>query len=579
MIHFEFFDMTMELLANEILMDIFEYLSLNDLFRAFDHLNSRFSVLISSFIQYPSQVNFQCMLKNEFDRICREYLPLMTNRIVSLSLYNADQTPEQINDFFNHGFTLQQFISLKSLSFDHLTSIEITGGWNGLLHLTHLKLTHCYFDNNENEILQWMNSIWALPRLTHCHLGVIFQCRSTFLPPAMISSSIKSLNIQGKTCKPDELIRLFDNTPSLRHLSVSMTASMTNILFPETFSSLISLKLKFSSASITTDTIQNLLRTMCNLRRLTVEILDVLMNGHQWKDLICYYLPNLEKFRLKMEFYFRDRVNTKRYVDQLFQSFQTQFWLEERQWFIRCHFHSLSHSNYVCFYTLPYSFENFPRIEVSDYQSTDPNDDYWAYDRVQNLHYNHSIPSQSIFRKIRSLCLSIDDQKDHFWKIVPSLWHLNTLEVSLNNCIDTGQSEIQAILDQAPHLNFLKFGSWMNPNIPIGELRSSSIRQIDLGESSRRWEKSDCQRLIDSPLGKQCEYLRINVINRMNILYLIDGMISLRALNVQKEGDIYNERLVPCDDELLQWLKFHLPMTCTITRSKQNIFRILIWIR
>jgi hypothetical protein len=61
----------------------------------------------------------------------------------------------------------------------------------------------------------------------------------------------------------------------------------------------------------------------------------------------------------------------------------------------------------------------------------------------------------------------MDDLKDHFWKIVTSLWHLKTLEVLLKNLSDSVHVQIQAILDRAPHLNLLKFSSWMNPNIPI----------------------------------------------------------------------------------------------------------------
>lgn len=562
----------MELLANEIFMDIFEYLSLADLIRGFTHLNSRFENLISSFLRYPSEMNFQNMMKDDFNRICRDYLPSMTNRIRSLSLYN----PDQLTTLFNHGLTFQQFNRLTSLSVDQLTSLEIIGDWNELVHLTHLKLTNCYLNYNDHDILQWMNIIWALPRLRHCHLGIIFRWRSTFLAPTVISSSIESVNLERISCTSDELIHLFHHTPSLRYLSMYMNTSIMDILFPNAFSSLISLKLKFSSSSITTHSIENLLGRMSRLRRLTVEMLDVFMNGHEWRDLIRNSLGNLKEFQMKMEFFFRDRLNTKRYVDQLFQSFQTPFWLEERQWFIRCHFHSQSRSNYACFYTLPYSFDHFPRIDVMDWLSTDPKDGHWSYDRVHTLQYHHCIPSQSIFRKIRSLCLAIDED---FWKIVPSLWHLNTLEVSLNNPSDTAAAQIQVILDQAPHLHLLKFSSWINPTIPIEGLRHSSIRQMDFGKNDKWWEKSDCQRLIDSPLGKQCEYLRINVLNLMNIVYLIDGMPSLRVLNVRKNGDKYTEKFLPIEDKIVQWLQVHLPMTCTMTRSKENGFSIVIEIR
>ncbi len=119
--------------------------------------------------------------------------------------------------------------------------------------------------------------------------------------------------------------------------------------------------------------------------------------------MIINYLPKLKVFRLKMEFYFRDRIKTRRYANQLLNSFQTQFWLAEREWFIRLHYHPGSGSNYVCLYT---------RIEVSGCRSTCSNDDNqsWSYDHVHTVHYRVSLSealilNQSCFVNIQHLSL------------------------------------------------------------------------------------------------------------------------------------------------------------------------------
>jgi hypothetical protein len=57
-------------------------------------------------------------------------------------------------------------------------------------------------------------------------------------------------------------------------------------------------------------------------------------------------------------------------------------------------------------------------------------------------------------------------------------------------------------------------------------------------------------------------------------------MINLRVLNVYSQDDQNN-------DELIQWLKHHLPSTCIISRNKKHTYTaqsvevktILIWIR
>lgn len=68
--------------------------------------------------------------------------------------------------------------------------------------------------------------------------------------------------------------------------------------------------------------------------------------------------------------------------------------------------------------------------------------------------------------------------------------------------------------------------------------------------------------------------------NRTNIINLINTMIHLRVLNVYSQDDQNN-------DELIQWLKHHLPSTCIISRNKKHTYTaqsvevktILIWIR
>jgi len=57
---------------------------------------------------------------------------------------------------------------------------------------------------------------------------------------------------------------------------------------------------------------------------------------------------------------------------------------------------------------------------------------------------------------------------------------------------------------------------------------------------------------------------------------LIRNMINLRTLNIQCEDDNFEETK---EDELIIWLKDHLPLTCIVTRDFIFHSDIRIWIR
>ncbi len=581
--------MNLESLANELLFDVFDFLSIADLFGAFDDLNSRFNTLISVFIRTSLHIDCRSMSKSQLDSICQQYFPSIAPRIISLCLSDNDETPQQIDRFLSHGLKIDQFIHLRSLSFYHFHSEDIMKKimieWCHLPYLTHLKFSECYFRYKGEDVLRMVNSIWSLSKLTHCHFDITFRWIRSFTAPTVISSSLESLSIQGIDCPLNVLTRLFLHTNRLRHLCVHVNTQDSNVSLPLTIPSIVSLKVKFCSSENPIDVIINLLKNMQNLRRLTVETMDIYIDGHQWKEIITNYLPKLKVFRLKMEFHHRVRINTKQYVDQLMNSFQTCFWLEERQLFVRCHYHPNSGSNYICLYTLPYTFASFPRIEVSGCQSTCLNDNNpsWSYDHVHILNYRTPLTgdlilNQSRFVNIQHLSLSLD-VNDQFWTIVPRFDRLISLEVSLYGHNNNVQSQLQAILDRAPHLSSLKFGSWITLDMPIAEINSASVRQLDFRGCDRWYNDLECLTLINSSLGIKCELLRINVENRMRILDLVTQMTNLRSLNVQCEGDKWNEQSSTSNDELVNWLRFRLPSTCIITRNTRYIFDIQLWIR
>ncbi|CAF4233614.1 unnamed protein product, partial [Adineta steineri] len=113
--------MNIESLANEILLDQFDYFDGIDLFHTFYGLNTRFNLLICK--QYPLHwFRFCGMKKSQFDEICQQHIPRLTNRVYGLSCAEDNWNPGQMDLFFTYIPSFEQFSGLRSLSLQNITS-------------------------------------------------------------------------------------------------------------------------------------------------------------------------------------------------------------------------------------------------------------------------------------------------------------------------------------------------------------------------------------------------------------------------------------------------------------------------
>ncbi|CAF1384879.1 unnamed protein product [Rotaria sp. Silwood1] len=142
------------------------------------------------------------------------------------------------------------------------------------------------------------------------------------------------------------------------------------------------------------------------------------------------------------------------------------------------------------------------------------------------------------------------------------------------------RSQLQALLDRAPHLYSLKITSLPCFQMLVVDIRSSTLRRLDLQEYDaclydERWFNDDqCVRLCHSLIVKQCEVLRIRVEHRTSILDLINRMINLRALEFECSDDRWHKCCVfpsLLDDEYVEWLTDRMPSTWNITRNTRLI--------
>ncbi|CAF0738756.1 unnamed protein product [Adineta steineri] len=169
--------MNFNVLPNEILLAVFEYLNGNDLFYTFYGLNARINALL--YKQYRCYYfDFFVLPKRNFDLICQQHIPMITDRILALHLSDSEWTPGQVDLFFSHIPSLRQLTHLRSLSLSYLGSKEILGYINS--------------DKNNDYI------------------------RSSF-------SSLTNLNISIAEIHPSTSISFLQNTPNLHHLNIKIS--------------------------------------------------------------------------------------------------------------------------------------------------------------------------------------------------------------------------------------------------------------------------------------------------------------------------------------------------------------------
>jgi hypothetical protein len=273
-------------------------------------------------------------------------------------------------------------------------------------------------------------------------------------------------------------------------------------------------------------------------------------------------------------------------MNELIDSFRTSFWTDERRWFVRCFV--CEKTIYLCTLSaaLPSYQDTFPELFISTY----PDDDLQNLCNDMTEIFNYTFfyyPISSYLRLTNLKDLKIKFPiNNQFWSIVPNLNQLKSVTVFVN--ANTSQSELQTLLNRAPHLNQLTI--YQNDILPLQidllKCTNTSVRQLDLEQCDPYFNEEECMVLAHSSLGAQCQTLSIAVNNRECILNLLYNMNNLRALNVRWEGEMYSERLltetdnenVSHKDEIVQWLKERLLSRYLIATDSEFANRILIWI-
>jgi len=576
----------LESLADELLLDLFEFFDTIHLFRAFHGLNSRFDGLLFNLFQ-AYRLDFRSITKHDFNILCDEYLPQISYQTIALRLSDDDDTPQQTELFLLRDNLFHQFTRLKAFSLYHVFSKEIMETLSFQLEnlptLTHLDIIQCCLPCDRINILNFIDRIWSLPKLVYCNLDIYLQDEGYFVAPTVISSSIEYVSIKGLLFELNETNLLFENTPCLHYLKAH-SYCVTDDVDPISYvSSLITLNLSF--VTMNENVIINFLQSMRNLHRLTIDMYGVCVDGYQWEQIIRDYLPNLKIFRLKEQIPVANQNQDDQKLDALLKSFQSRFWLDERKWFVRCDWNLADTYSFISLYTLPYSFTEFNIDYLLNSTSTCPQNNYdGSYHLVHKLYCNTSLnddepPAHLYFPHLRHLTAELPIH-DRFWSILLELDQLTTLDISLSDA-DITISQWQILLNRATNLRSLKINS-SSLSVIISFIQNINISVCRLNfQGNDQWfDDEQCTILINSSLGVQCEILAIDIKSCNSILDLVNNMINLRALKVRCEDDEWDfDLLLSENDDFVGWLRTCLPSTCTITRDTYSFDDIHLWIR
>jgi hypothetical protein len=185
---------TLELLPNEILIDIFEYLPVQDLFKAISGLNSRLTRIINSFQGFRFE---QSDFENIDDSAFADY-------IMTLVVRHSNQ------------IDLSRYPKLRALKLEWPSRRQCEQTIRQS-HLEHLHVGHAYSEFDTDQLLRHIFTN-GFPQLRSCHMENLVRSSSIINRTSAILPTLNSIKIF--TLYSKDLPYLLWLCPNLRRLSI-----------------------------------------------------------------------------------------------------------------------------------------------------------------------------------------------------------------------------------------------------------------------------------------------------------------------------------------------------------------------
>ena len=521
------------LFPNDLLYEVFDYLTTYEILYAFNGLNARLNTVLKNYHQYD--LRLQSVPKSTFDFICRAIRP---EQVRSLLLSDSDDTCRQVHTFFEL-FYIKQFMNLESITL---------------------------IDAEERCLAKILPKLNYLPKLSYSSMKLV----DGVLPKIPVKS-LKCLSLG--TCLMSDLLEVLILTPQLQSLSVQLIADPPAVDHAAstiaTVTEIHHLKIKLAEKSaITYHHLELLLLRMPKLKKFTfvAERGIRFVHGDQWEHLIRTYIPQLKAFHFKIHPY-----TTHNNMQQFMSTFQTPFWTTDKKWFFHCNRHHLSGRGtynlyFMHMYTLPYCDEQFYlSLSTETVTRHASRDDYHS---IKNLYFSFdtrrgmALSQHFHFSNLDSLTIgnlhkliSMNDLID--------LSHLNHLTLEQNNSINS-EEFFSFILSHSTQLQSLQV-SWHTlveitgnfTDIPVCSLLNTTIKHLSLSNilPDEHQHNQKPIEILTQLFSSNLQKLSLNVISLHNIVHLLNEMLRLDCLKIE-----YNPMHTHIGDiGLHDWLTHHVP--------------------
>lgn len=409
----------LEDLPNELILCIFNHLSIIDILCAFSDLNHRFSNLIQTIKHLHIDFSTQPLRKSQFIFILNQLHLLHITSIRISNRYYVDAIPL----FITH-------ISPAQLSY--LESLLITDADRNTI----VKVVHNY---PKLKILSIESSLWrSMPRrflphfsnLTYCHLPTLDLLNGCHL-------NITSLALDS--CSSDNLSQLNSTVPNLRSLTLVLTNNIKipfEIDFPSDLTSL-----KFILKSVSFNEFSRLIMMIKYIKNLNVSFANTQFEVHCFDD----YLLGQCWFSIHQ---YVDNLQFNIIVHQTVEAYLITDLISNFDWFPRkiiCQ--SLNDTNGYHLFSLPFIDETY-NVNINDFQEMliNKND----FDRVRHL--NLSISNDMIQLFVLNLSSNFAFQNLQTLNIIAH--SLNDLMISfINDVMVNSRLQILELRFTSTHIN------------------------------------------------------------------------------------------------------------------------------
>ncbi|CAF3532321.1 unnamed protein product [Rotaria sp. Silwood1] len=453
----------MEDLSNEIFYEIFNYLDVYYVYKAFYNLNIRLQSLLTN-STLPLKINISFMSKSNFQSYYRHIIMPNKHRIISLYLSN----PFVVDFIFSPVRVTSNFTRLETLLFDNIKSkylINILNHLSSLSNLSSLVLIpiDCY--RNPNEIYQ---HIFRLPALKYCKISLKEYSDYYSLPMATnLTSPIEHLVITHQFYL-NNLNALLSYIPQVRRLTFHyLDGTRSNQL--ETFScsskNLIHVSIHMKDISLDKfELMSKYLFNQLQILHVTTKYDRTYLDANRWEQLILSFMPNLRIFDFQhIDFIENINDNNQFIYDSVFNQFCSSFWFK-RKWFFECQFYMETYRKHVIFYSInPYRRKQYTLYTqlTENFRLRSRRSQINSVDHVKIQGEEAIINCGSYFRNATKLTLSHGFTESRVWLriILQHIIPLKQLTTLIIDCDTFSFDQLIKLLRFTSNIHTLTFDS------------------------------------------------------------------------------------------------------------------------